>query len=74
MFAAGTCGDINHFNYRLTKDKQNKTDYIGNTLAETVKAKVPKLKKIAKPCLDVRSVIVDAPLQKYSAEELAWGH
>ncbi len=68
MFGAGTCGDINHID--VTQRKRNKPNEIGETLAATVKAEVPKLKKVT-PSLAVRREIVDAPLQKYSKEEIA---
>jgi len=68
MFGTGTCGDINHID--VTQKKRNKPNEIGETLAATVKAEVPKLKKVT-PSLAVRREIVDAPLQKYSEEEIA---
>jgi len=38
LFGTGTCGDINHID--VTKKDRLKSDYIGKTLAETVRAKV----------------------------------
>jgi sugar phosphate isomerase/epimerase len=70
LFGTGTCGDINHID--VTKKDRLKTDYIGRTLAETVRAKVNELKTAAEPALAVRSEIVDAPLQHYSPEKIAW--
>ena len=70
MFGTGTCGDINHID--VTKRERLKTDYIGETLAETVKAKAKLLGTIIKPALAVRSEIVEVPLQKYGPEKVAW--
>jgi sugar phosphate isomerase/epimerase len=70
LFGTGTCGDINHID--VTKKDRLKTDYIGQTLAETVKAMVAQLKTYAEPALTVRREIVEAPLQHYSPEKIAW--
>jgi len=70
LFGTGTCGDINHID--VTKKERLKTDYIGKTLAETVKAKAEHLKTITEPALVVRSEIVHAPLQSYGPEKVAW--
>ena len=70
MFGTGTCGDINHID--VTKKERLKTDYIGKTLAETVKAKTKSLEMIAEPSLAVRSGIVEAPLQHFGPEKVAW--
>ena len=70
LFGTGTCGDINHID--VTKKQRLKTDYIGGTLAATVDAKKESLKPIAEPLLGVRSGIVDAPLQQFGPEKVAW--
>jgi len=70
MFGTGTCGDVNHID--VTKRERLKTDYIGETLAETVKAKAELLNTIIKPALAVRSEIVEVPLQHYGPEKVAW--
>ena len=70
FFGTGTCGDINHIN--VTKKERLKTDYIGRTLAETVKTNATKLKPVAEPVLAVRSAIVQAPLQHYGPQKVAW--
>ena len=72
LFGTGTCGDINHID--VTKKERLKTDYIGRTLAETVKAKKESLKAVAEPSLGVRSGIVDAPLQQFGPKKVAWAH
>lgn len=69
LFGTGTCGDINHID--VTKKERLKTDYIGKTLAETVKAKAGYLKTITEPALAVRSEIVNVPLQHYGPKKVA---
>jgi len=64
LFFNGTCGDINHVD--VTAKERLKTERIGTTLAETVQAKLPSLKPIAAPDLDVRSATVTVPLQQYT--------
>ena len=68
LYGTGACGDINHVD--VTKKERLKTDTIGRTLAETVKA--ADLTAIAKPALAVRREIVRAPLQQFDAEKKAW--
>jgi hypothetical protein len=70
LFGTGTCGDINHID--VTKKQRLKTDYIGKTLAETVKEKAGHLKTITQPALAVRSEIVNVPLQNYGPKKVAW--
>jgi sugar phosphate isomerase/epimerase len=72
LFGTGTCGDINHID--VTKKERLKSDYVGQTLAETVKAKIGEIKIAGEPSLTVRSEIVDAPLQHYGPEKIAWAH
>lgn len=67
LFGTGACGDINHID--VTKKQRLKTDYIGKTLADTVKAKTGYL---TEPALAVRSEIVHAPLQRYGPQKVAW--
>ncbi|MBA7680468.1 hypothetical protein ES703_88784 [subsurface metagenome] len=70
LFGTGACGDINHID--VTKKERLKTDYIGKTLAETIKARTASLKVITEPALAVRSEIVQAPLQRYGPQRIAW--
>ena len=69
LFGTGTCGDINHID--VTKKQRHTTDYIGKTLAETVKGKA-KFLKAMEPALAVRSEIIQVPLQHYGPHKLAW--
>ena len=70
LFGTGTCGDINHID--VTKKERLQTDYIGKTLADTIKAKTESLETVAEPLLAVRSGIVKAPLQHFGPEKVAW--
>jgi hypothetical protein len=72
LFAAGTCGDINHVD--VTKEQsagRRKTDQIGTLLAETVARRMPELKTVDSPSLAVRHALVEVPLQSYSPEQVA---
>jgi hypothetical protein len=69
VFANGTCGDINHFD--VSGRQTLKTAYIGETLAATVKTRLPELKPLARPGLAVRSEVVELPLRSYTPEEVA---
>ncbi len=68
VFANGTCGDINHFD--VTGRQTLKTQYIGETLAATVNASLPKLKQLTQPRLAVRSEVVQLPLRTYTPDEV----
>ena len=70
LFGTGTCGDINHID--VTKKERLKTDYIGNKLAQTVKAKSDSLETVTELALAMRSEIVQVPLQRYGPEKVAW--
>lgn len=95
MYAAGACGDVNHFDVTrpywgrtwtqgqtfLTPYVPAKTDkpvkpltheYIGESLAKTVKAQLSKLAPVERPLLAVRSRIVHVPLATFSEMDLAW--
>jgi len=70
LFGTGTCGDINHID--VTRKERLKTDFIGRTLAETIKAKAAELKPTGEPALAVQSEIVQVPLQRYGPQDIAW--
>ena len=72
LFGTGTCGDINHID--VTKRERLKTDFIGKTLAQTVKSKAESLDNVADPSLVVRSETVHVPLQRFGTENIAWAH
>ncbi len=75
LFGNGTCGDINHIDVSTSKPQPGggaETKRIGEALAAKVKSELPKLKPVGRPRLAVRTETVMAPLQKSSAEEIAW--
>ena len=69
VFANGACGDINHFD--VTGRQKLTTQYIGETLAATVKAGLPGLNPLTRPQLAVRSEVVELPLRTYTPDEVA---
>jgi hypothetical protein len=73
LFAAGTCGDINHIDVSHDRPQkgQGEAERIGSKLAATVLDKLADLSAIDKPSLATRSTVVDVPLQQYSPEEVA---
>lgn len=70
LFGTGTCGDINHFD--VTGKQRLEPDFIGRTLAETVRKRAESLETIPQPSLSVRNAIVEVPLQHYGPEKVAW--
>ncbi len=73
MFAAGTCGDINHIDvsHKRPQKGHGEAERIGTALGETVAASLAKLPQIGDVSLAVRSKVVGAPMQKFSDEEIA---
>jgi hypothetical protein len=69
LFGTGTCGDINHIDVRI--QGRRTTEEMGAMLAETVAAHLPNLTAVAEPSLAVRRGVVEWPLQKHSAEQIA---
>ncbi len=67
LFGTGTCGDINHFD--VTTKNIRKPETIGATLAGTVAA--AQSQAIAKPSLAVKRAVVEVPMQKFTAAEIA---
>jgi len=70
LFGTGACGDINHID--VTKRERLKTDFIGKTLAQTVKATASSLDNVADPSLAVRSETEHVPLQNFGPDKIAW--
>lgn len=68
LFGNGTCGDINHID--VTSKERLKTDTIGTTLSRTVAESLAGLKAATAPALAARRVVVDAPLQSFSPDEI----
>jgi hypothetical protein len=73
LFGAGTCGDLNHID--VSHDRPQKghgeAQRIGTALAETVRAALPQLRPVQSPALALRTTTVHAPLQQYTAEQVA---
>ncbi|MCA9412994.1 MAG: neutral/alkaline non-lysosomal ceramidase N-terminal domain-containing protein [Candidatus Omnitrophica bacterium] len=72
IFGPGTCGDINHINVHQESSQKKglEAERIGNALAEEVLQAVTKLESLASPSLAVRQAVIQAPLQKYTEEEI----
>jgi neutral ceramidase len=68
VFGLGACGDINHSD--PTRKERNKTDFIGNSLAETIRAALPELGTVDTPTFQVRTATVNLPLQGVTDEQL----
>jgi len=68
LFAIGACGDINHID--VSTKERRKASEIGEILAQTVRDEIPRLAPIAHPDLAVSHEIVNAPLQKYSPQQI----
>ena len=68
LFAAGTCGDINHIDVK-SKERRS-AEQIGTMLAESVIKTAETLTPIQQPSLAVRSKTVRFAKQEYSAEEV----
>jgi hypothetical protein len=73
LFGTGTCGDINHVDVSHDRPQKGHAEAarIGTALAETVARGIEQVRPIAQPNLAVRNVVLQVPLQQYSAEETA---
>ncbi len=69
LFGTGTCGDMNHID--VTTTERRKAQEIGDTLARTVIAEVPKLRPVEGVSLAVKSKTVRVSLQQYTPEQKA---
>lgn len=69
LFGTGCCGDINHSDPSAAE--RNKTDFIGNSLGQTIVGALPALTPITSTALQVRSQTVALPLQSASADDVA---
>ena len=68
VFGTGACGDINHSD--PARKERNKTDFIGNSLADTIRAALPGLETVVTPTFQVRTAAVELPLQEVTDEQL----
>lgn len=69
LFGTGTCGDINHID--VTRKERLKTETIGRALGKTIADSIGELVPVDAPSLAVRRTVVQAPLQQFTAEEMA---
>lgn len=68
LFGTGCCGDINHSD--PSRRDRNKSDFIGNSIGESIAAHLDQLKPITSPKLIVKSETVQLPLQDASKQEV----
>jgi neutral ceramidase len=68
IFGTGCCGDINHSD--PSRSERNKTDFIGNAIAQTVVTALPQTKKLQNDRLQFRSSVVNLPLQSVSNNQI----
>jgi neutral ceramidase len=74
VFAAGTCGDINHVDVSQpapAKLEQPEAARIGKALGEKVLSALDQLTPQPTPSLAVRRTVVTVPKQQYSEQEIA---
>lgn len=74
LFGVGASGNVNHFDVSgppPTPGHEGITRHIGVTLGQTILDALPNL-TVARPALAVRQAVIDAPLQTYTDDELAW--
>src|SRR5690606_18434057 len=68
LFGLGCCGDINHVD--PNRSERNKTDFIGQALAETVRSALESAQPLENPRLRVRTQVVQLPLRDVDAAGL----
>jgi len=68
IFGNGCCGDINHID--PSRLERNRTDFIGRSLAATIKAAVATLRPLERPDLRVRTTTVRLPLPEISPADV----
>ncbi len=69
IFGTGCCGDINHSNPR--RRDRNKSDFIGNAIAQSIEQQLGKLTPLQRTELVVKSRVVQLPLQDATKDEVA---
>jgi neutral ceramidase len=68
LFGTGCCGDINHSD--PSRSERNKADFIGNSLGETICAKIDTLHPVVSTDLVVKSQTVHFPLEQATELEV----
>lgn len=69
IFGTGCCGDINHSDPR--RRERNKSDFIGNSIGESIQAQLSTLQSLGQPRLVVKSKVVKLPWQDATRDEVA---
>ncbi len=67
IFAAGTCGDINHVNPR--SKERNRPHVIGARLADAFVDALPSMKDVV-PALRMKRRVIQVPLKSFTKDEL----
>jgi len=68
VFGLGCCGDINHSD--PNRKERNKTDFIGNSIAETIGNALPQMKPVDATRLQIRSATVNLPMLEVTQQDL----
>ena len=68
IFGAGCCGDINHSD--PSRRERNKTDFIGQSLGQSIVGQLKQLKTVKRSRLTVTSQVVQLPLQNATKHEV----
>ncbi|MCA9154465.1 MAG: hypothetical protein KDA38_06740, partial [Planctomycetales bacterium] len=64
----GCCGDINHAD--PTRPERNKSDFIGQAIADSITSQLDQLRPVANPRLFVKTETIKLPLQDATEEEV----
>ncbi|MCA9210670.1 MAG: neutral/alkaline non-lysosomal ceramidase N-terminal domain-containing protein [Planctomycetales bacterium] len=68
IFGTGCCGDINHAD--PTRPERNKSDFIGQAIADSITSQLDQLRPVANPRLFVKTETIKLPLQDATEEEV----
>jgi neutral ceramidase len=69
LFGTGCCGDINHSD--PNRRERNKSDFIGNSIGDSIVGQLDKLTRLDSPEVTIRSRVVPLPLQEVTREDVA---
>ncbi|MCA9160963.1 MAG: hypothetical protein KDA72_21680, partial [Planctomycetales bacterium] len=68
VFGNGCCGDINHSN--PASSERNKSDFIGNSIGNSIRDQLAGLTAIEQTHLAVKSEVLQLPLEEATAEQV----
>lgn len=68
IFGTGCCGDINHID--PASSQRNQSDFIGNSIGESIRTKLGGLKPITQTHLTVKSEVVQLPLEEATEDQV----